>query len=327
LIVLAGDIGGTKALLRIDRWADGRRQPIAEQLYRCERYRDLSEIIEDFLRGKEAKVDAACLAVAGPIVDATVKLTNLPWKISARAIESSFDIRSVELINDFEAVGWGIQVISPQMLVALQKGRRQEDGVQAVLGAGTGLGICFVGTAGDAVRVYASEGGHISFAPNNEEEIKLLEHLRRRYGRVSVERVLSGPGLVNIFEFLNEARPACAELLQALEKGEGPAAITEFALTGRDPVAARALDIFVSVYGACAGDLALLTLATGGVFVAGGIAPKIEQKLREGAFMRAFYEKGRYTDLLKTVPVYVVLDEKVGLLGASLVASRRVEER
>ena len=317
--VLAGDVGGTKALLRIDRWSDGKACAVAEQLFKCDRYPDFSHIVEEFLHDKKEKIDAACFAVAGPIIEQSAKLTNLPWTISARAIASRFEIGNVSLVNDFEAVGWGIQIIPAQDLLTLQRGTKQKDGVRAVLGAGTGLGMCFVGTE-PRPRVYASEGGHVSFAPNDEDQIKLLQRLRQRHGRVSVERALSGPGLVNIFEFLNNSRPACSELLRAMEEGDPAAAITEFALRNRDPVAVKALDMFVAIYGSCAGDLALLTMARGGVYIAGGIAPKIKEKLADGAFMRAFLEKGRYTELLKTIPVHVVLDEKVGLLGASFVA-------
>lgn len=323
IAVLAGDIGGTKTLLRIDRWTNGRPRAAAEKLYKCERYNDLSEIIEDFLRGKEEKIHSACVAVAGPIVQGSAKLTNLPWSISGRVIAARFKIPKVALINDFEAVGWGIQLVPPRKLLTLQEGDKQKNSVRAVLGAGTGLGICVIGMSEQGPRVYPSEGGHVSFAPRDEEEIKLLQRLRERYGRVSVERVLSGPGLVNIFEFLNDTRPACAELLQAMEEVDPAAAITEFALAKRDPLAAKALDIFVSVYGACAGDLALLTMARGGVYIAGGIAPKIQEKLKDGAFMRAFCDKGRYAQLLSTIPVQVVLDEKIGLLGASRVAYQR----
>ncbi len=324
-LVLAGDVGGTKTLLRIDRWSQGKASTVAEQLFKCDRYPAFSSIVEEFVRDKKEKIEGACFAVAGPIVDQNAKLTNLPWTINARDIASRFKIRNVALVNDFEAVGWGIQIIPSQSLLTLQIGKTQKDGVRAVLGAGTGLGMCFVATSGHGSHVFASEGGHVSFAPNDGDQIKLLQHLREKHQRVSVERALSGPGLVNIFEFLNDSRPACSELLRAMEEGDAAAAITEYALGNRDSVAAEALDMFVAIYGSIAGDLALLTLARGGIYIAGGIAPKIRRKLADGAFMRAFLDKGRYTELLKTFPVHVVLDEKVGLLGASLVAHQKID--
>jgi glucokinase len=323
-VVLAGDVGGTKSLLRIDRWKEGQPRAVAEQLYEAEDYGDLSEILQEFLKENDERIESACLAAAGPIVKQSAKLTNLPWKISARAIASRFKIPHVALINDFEAVGWGIQTLSSREILTLQRGRPQKRGMRAVLGAGTGMGVCLVGTSPQGSQVYASEGGHVSFAPQGEEQIKLLRYLGERYGRVSVERALSGSGLTNIFQFLNEMRPACAELLSEMEKDDPAAAVTEFALENRDPLAVKALDLFVSIYGAFAGDLALLTMARGGVYVAGGIAPKIKAKLKDGTFVQAFCDKGRYSALLKTIPIHVVLNEKVGLLGASLYAAQAI---
>ncbi|MGH8772096.1 MAG: glucokinase [Burkholderiales bacterium] len=325
-IVLAGDVGGTKVWLRLDRWKSGKPRAVAERLYKSEDYSDLSEILKEFLKENREPIESVCLAVAGPIVKQSAKLTNLPWKISARAIASSFKIPKVALINDFEAVGWGIQALSPRELLTLQGGKRQSDAMRVVLGAGTGLGVCFVGMSPQGPAVYASEGGHASFAPQGEEQIKLLQFLSERYGRVSVERALSGSGLTNIFQFLNETRPACCNLLSEMEEGDPAAVITKYALENRDPLARKALDLFVSMYGAFAGDLALLAMARGGVYIAGGIAPKIRAKLREGIFVRAFCDKGRYSALLKTIPIRVVLNEKVGLLGASWYAYQRTED-
>lgn len=322
-IVLAGDVGGTKTVLRIDRWRNGRAKCECEQLFRSEDYGGLSQIIAEFLSRKKEKIDSACLAVAGPIVRQSSKLTNLPWKISARQIASRFRIPRVTLINDFEAIGWGIETLSSRELLTLQRGKPQKSGMRVVLGAGTGLGVCFVSTL-QGPLVYSSEGGHVSFAPQGEEQIRLLQFLAERYGRVSIERALSGAGLVSIFQFLNETRPACCELLQAIEEGDAAAAITEYALENRDPLSVKTLAMFVAIYGSFAGDLALLTMAAGGVYIAGGIAPKIRKKLKDGSFVHAFRDKGRYAPLLKTIPIYVVLNEKAGLAGASVVAWRNL---
>ncbi len=320
--MLAGDVGGTKTWLRIDRWENGKPRVVAERLYKSEDYADIAQMLEELLREHKDRIDGACLAVAGPIVAQSAKLTNLPWIASARTIASRFKIPRVTLINDFEAIGWGIQALSSRKLLTLQRGNPNQEGMRALVGAGTGLGVCLVGMTSQGPQVYASEGGHVSFAPQGEEQINLLRFLTARYGRVSVERPLSGSGLVNIFEFLTETRPACSELLREMEEGDSAAAITKYALENRDPLAVKAVDIFASIYGAFSGDLALLTLATGGVFIAGGIAPKIRAKLEDGTFVRAFCDKGRYEALLQTIPVYVVLDEKAGLLGASLYADR-----
>lgn len=303
-LVLAGDIGGTKTLLLLAE-ADGLRT-VKEERFENRDYPDFSSILARFL-GSE-RPTAACFAVAGPVSDNRADMTNLPWSLDGHALEKELGF-PVRLINDFEAVGYGIDALADADLETLQTGQPQPQGVRAVLGAGTGLGEGFMVWQGNGYQVFPSEGSHADFAPADERQEGLLHYLREKYGHVSWERVVSGPGLVEIY--------AC------LGGGEAdPAVIAEAALAGKDAVAVDALDLFVSAYGAEAGNLALKLLPRGGLYVAGGIAPKILPKMKEGGFMEAFLAKGRFAGLLATIPVHVVKNPNVGLLGAALAARR-----
>jgi glucokinase len=251
-------------------------------------------------------------------------VTNLPWEVDAGELSRCVDGRPVRLINDFAAVGYGIEALHAEDLLELQAGVPQARGVRAVLGAGTGLGQAILAWQGTGYEVLTGEGGHADFAPTNELQMGLLRFLRARLGRACWENVLSGPGLANIYAYLREhggATPS-AGLEQAVASGDPAAAVSEFALTGKDPVALQALDLFVEVYGAQAGNLALTCLPRGGLYVAGGIAPRILAALASGAFLRTFQAKGPMSDLLATIPVRVVKNAAVGVLGAALSAAR-----
>ncbi|HEY8553757.1 MAG TPA: glucokinase [Burkholderiales bacterium] len=322
--ILAGDIGGTKVLLQLAEAADGRIEPIAEQRFESAAYDGLLPIAEAFLRSVGGPPPAAaCFGIAGPINTSTdgqtARVTNLPWEIESRGLAQALEIPRVRLINDFQAVAYAIEILPPDALVTLQAGDPEPAGTRAALGAGTGLGQALLVPIGERYEAIATEGGHVDFAPADDLQIELLQYLRRRYPRVSYERVLSGPGLVNIYGFITGRRGVPGELLTA----EDPAAaISAAALDRRDPDAVAALDLFLSIYGAQAGNVALSYFALGGVYVAGGIAPKILPAFGDSAFMRAFLDKGRMRALLERIPVHVITDARAGLKGAALAASR-----
>lgn len=321
-IILAGDIGGTKTLLRL---AETGGAVLADLRFDSGAYAGLKQIVAEFLRDHAGdEIAGACFGVAGPVVGSRANITNLPWQIDAADIAAEFHIPEVRLINDFQAVAYGIEALDAGDLATLQAGTPVEGGVRAVIGAGTGLGEGFMTWQGGYYEAFPSEGSHADFAPADALQVGLLRHLAGRFGHVSYERLLSGPGLVNIFEFLRDSagRPASAELLEAMEIYDTAAAISHCALAGKDELAAAALELFVRIYGAEAGNLALKVLARGGVYIAGGIAPQIIDKLKEGQFVRAFADKGRFAGLLAGIPVHVVLNPEVGLLGAVRVAER-----
>jgi glucokinase len=326
--VLAGDIGGTKTLIQLADIGPGRYRVLLEQRYDSQAYPDFLPLVRDFLREVRdlEPADSACFAIAGPVIGQRGKVTNLPWQLNADTLAYELSVRAVRLINDFQAVGYGIEALRDQDLAVLQlqSGDARVYAPCAVIGAGTGLGQGILVWDDDHYEPLPTEGGHTDFAPTDERQIALLRYLMERYGHVSYERVLSGPGLVNIYEFLRDSMPKreSSGLRQAMEAGDPAAAISQAALAGTDELAAEALDLLVRIYGAQAGNLALACLPYGGLFIAGGIAPKILEKLRSGTFMQSFLAKGRMTPVLTGVPVKIILNAKVGLLGSALAASR-----
>ncbi len=322
---ICGDIGGTKTWLQTLQSSDGSPQVRYEQQYDSRAYASFSDVLRDFLDKagmKDCNPAAACLAVAGPVMAQRVKLTNLPWLMDVAAIAAEFSIPNVKLINDFEAVALGIEALSANDLVTLQPGKPQAQGVRVALGAGTGMGVAWLTWQGERYLPLATEAGHMDFAPANKLQAGLLEYLWKKFGHVSVERVLSGPGLTDIFNFLQASLGAGSGLVKANMDSDGAAQVTDLALNRKHPIAVKALDMFVEIYGAHAGNLALTGLSRGGVYVAGGIAPKIIGKLEEGSFMQAFCNKGRYSSIMSEIPVHVVMNQKVGLLGAAREAQR-----
>lgn len=321
-ILLAGDVGGTKTLFRLCKAGGG---VLAERRYDSAAFASLEQAVAGFLSDFPAlPIAAACFGVAGPVQGGRANITNLPWQIEETSIATKFRIPRVRLVNDFQAVAYGIEALESQDLATLQAGSAQDGGVRAVIGAGTGLGEGFMVWQGGHYAAFPSEGSHADFAPADALQIELLRYLFARYGHVSYERLVSGPGLVNIFEFLCHSRgqPATAELQAAMQAGDPAAAISDYALSGKDDLAVAALSLFARIYGAEAGNLALKVLARGGVYIAGGIAAQIMGKLADGEFLSAFADKGRFAGLLKDIPVHVVLNTKVGLLGAVQVAGR-----
>jgi glucokinase len=331
--VLAGDIGGTKTILQIADIFPNTFRVVHEQTYESREYPEFLPLVKEFLKGATARIDlilaSACFGIAGPVTGREARTTNLPWRIDADVCSRDLKISNVALINDFQAIGYGIDGLGEGDLVELQQGKEQRGGPRVVIGAGTGLGEGILIARGDRYEILPSEGGHVDFGPTDELQMELLKFLRARHDRVTYERVVSGPGLASIFAFLAERNPrdVVPELKAALAGGDVAAHVSQFAIERKDPLATQALEIFCSVYGAQAGNLALTCLATGGVYVAGGIAPKILPFLKEGAFMRAFRNKGRMTPLLEAMPVRVVTNPKVGLIGAALMAERLVGKK
>jgi glucokinase len=332
--LLAADVGGTKATLGLGE-AGSTRRLLTQRVYPSRDHPDLASIVADFLQRPEVvaqdpRILAACFSVAGPVAGNSSVLTNLGWKVEAAALERRFALPAVRLINDFTAAGQGIAQLTDAELETLQAGEPVERGTRLIIGAGTGLGVGLLTWEGNRYVAHPSEAGHTDFAPVDELQDRLLGNLRRSFGRVSYERIVSGPGLMRIFSFLQEegAGMPSRQLLDASKTRQDAAElIAEFGAAKLDPLAVRALDLFVAAYGAVAGNMALGTLARGGVYISGGIAPKIAPKLREGGFMRAFVHKDRFGDLLATIPVRVVMNPQVGLFGALVEAERASRAR
>ncbi|HEY2825542.1 MAG TPA: glucokinase [Gemmatimonadales bacterium] len=323
MIVLAGDVGGTNARLALVELDGATTHVQREEHYPSHDYPGLGPIVTKFLAGG-AKPGRACFGIAGPVVNGETHVSNLPWVVNAQALGAEVGIAKTALINDFLAVGYGIERLAPGDLVTLQQGRRVADGPIALIGAGTGLGEGMLVWDDGKYRVHASEGGHADFAPRDAGEIGLLLHLQRTFGHVSYERVLSGHGLVECYKFLAEARVGREhpDIKAEMAKEDPAAVITRHAMEGSDALSRKALDLFCSVYGAEAGNMALRLMATGGVYLAGGIAPRIVHRLDAGGFMAAFRAKGRLSEFVEQVPVHVIMNAKVGLLGAAAVAAR-----
>lgn len=325
--LLAGDIGGTKTILRLEELqAEGESRVVAEATYSSAAYPHLNPIIEEFLdaAGGGPRPHRACLAIAGPVVNQTSQLTNLSWMLQENQLAQSLKIPHVHLLNDFAAVGYGILALQPQDLCVLQSAPTVPEQPIAVLGAGTGLGETLLVWQGHQYVVLAIEGGHTDFAPRNDLEIGLLQHLQKKFGRVSVERVVSGIGIQHIYEYLRDIgyAPESPSVTAMMQTQVPAAVISTHGLAQTDPLCEQALQMFVSAYGAEAGNLALKSLPYSGVYIAGGIGPKILAKIQDGTFMQAFLDKGRLRPLLEKMCVSLILNPKVGLLGAALLAQR-----
>jgi glucokinase len=320
-VILAGDIGGTNARLACFALADHCLTTVVEKEYPSREHASLEEIVSAFVETHRVAIDRACFGIAGPVEEGRVVTPNLPWVVDGAKLANRLGIKAVSLINDLEANTYGIAALEPDDLAVLNAGSPDPAGSLAVISAGTGLGEAGTYWDGKMHRPVPCEGGHSDFAPRNALEIELLEYLLKQYEyeHVSCERVLSGGGLVNIYQFLRDTGRGTEPtwLAEEMREGDPAAAISKAALEGRSPLATQALDLFVTLYGAEAGNLALKFKATGGVYVGGGIAPKIIQKLKEPPFMRAFVEKGRLRPLLEAVPVKVILNDRTALLGAA----------
>lgn len=325
MLVLSGDIGGTSTRLQLTEFNDAHSKRLAREHYANHNHTSLNEIIAEFLAKYQVDLNqltSACFAVAGPIIQGTVKFTNLPWFVDEAQLQQQLQLAKVKLINDFQAIGYGIVSLAPEDKYLLQHGEPQAHAPIAIIGAGTGLGVGIMNWQGERYDVIPTEGGHVDFAPVDEMQINLLKYLLKKLHRVSVERLVSGQGIENIYNFVRD-NPIYGEqenpkLRLALHTSSDSAAhISEYATVHQDPMAMRALRLFVKIYGAAAGNLALTTLPYGGLYIVGGIAPKLLPQLTDGRFMKAYSDKGRMSNLLGSIPIHIVLDTHIGLLGAA----------
>ena len=317
--ILSGDIGGTKTRLAVIVVDGARLHTEREQEYASRDYALFEDLLGDFMLGSDIP-GQACFAVAGPVQGRVVQTTNLPWHIDADALQTRFGLASCTLINDLEATAYGLRALGDEDLLTLQTGAPDAVGNTAVIAAGTGLGEAGSYWDGQRHHPFATEGGHTSFSPGNDLEVSLLKYLQQRYSHVSWERIVSGPGLVSLHEFLCQERrtPIPDWLYDEIRQGDAAAAITNAAMNDHDEICIEALNWFVRLYAVEAGNLALKVMSRGGLYVGGGIAPKILPMLKNGAFIEAFLGKGRMRPLLEAMPVKVILNDRAALYGAAL---------
>lgn len=322
-MILAGDIGGTNTRLGFFAEKDGRVSTVVGSTYPSKEHDSLDEIIAKFVAEHGHPVEGACFAIAGPVHEGRVATTNLAWLVDAARLAKQLGLRRIGLINDLEAIGYGLPQLEREDLVTLNQGQAGAAGNRAIIAAGTGLGQAGCYWDGREHHPYACEGGHADFAPRNDLEVELLRYLLAKFERVSYERILSGSGLFEIYQFLHHAGRGEEDpsLTEVLYQQAHPAPIVRAALDGRSGRCSQALDLFVSIYGAEAGNLALKVMARGGLFVGGGIAPRIIDRLKQSTFLEAFTAKGRMRRLLQSMPVSVMINDKTGLLGAARYAT------
>jgi glucokinase len=324
---LAGDIGGTKTNLAIFAYQDQRLKILKNASYPSRGHATLTEIVKHFLGTEYGSIQHACFGVAGPVQGGVVRVTNLPWTVDAAALQMELGFQRVSLLNDLEANAYGIYTLETHELLPLNpQGDPHQVGHRALIAAGTGLGEAGMMWDGVAHRPFASEGGHASFAPNDSEGDELLSYLRKDYGHVSWERVLSGMGMGNLYRFFRQrsGTPEPDWLTEQFRTGDLGAVVSQAAMKNLDPVCVETLNCFTRNYGAEAGNLALKMLALGGVYIGGGIAPKMLPMMQSATFLDAFYHKGRLSPLLQTIPVYVILNDKTALQGAAWFAAHAV---
>jgi glucokinase len=332
-LILGGDIGATKTHLALFSSRENGLKSEYAKTFASKEYSGLEAVLREFLVDtensdplpeREGRVRAACFGIAGPVVEGKVKTPNLSWVVDSAKVAKALKLPSISLLNDLQATAYGIFTLEPHEFLSLNKGVARRPGNKALIAAGTGLGETILYDDGRNYHPLASEGGHADFAPRDEIEIELLRYLIPKFGHVSYERVVSGPGIFNIYSFLKE-RGGLEEpgwFKKKVSSAKDPSAVvSQAALAGEPEICVKALDMFVSAYGAEAGNLALKGKSIGGVYVGGGIAPKIKKKLRDGTFMTAFIDKGRYKELLSSIPVHVILNDKAALRGAAYYAA------
>lgn len=324
--LLAVDIGGTKTLFQL---SSEKGDSIAEHRFASQDYESFDDVLAAFFDQADLSdvvIDKACIAVAGPVIGKKASVTNLPWQLDTDKLQHDFSIKHVQLINDFEAVAYGISCLTDDELVTLQSGEADHSSAKAVIGAGTGLGQALMFPEKETWKVIATEGGHVDFAPTDPKQVLLLEHMIHRFGHVSYERIVSGAGLVNIYDFLRGygQHPEDAQLRQRMIDDDPAEAISHFALEQNDELALEALDMFIKIYGAQAGNLALNTIPRAGLYIAGDIAIKNLERFQQAGFMDAFLAKGKMQHLVRKIPVYLITQPRVGLMGARLLAQQSV---
>jgi glucokinase len=319
-MILAGDIGATRTRLAAFETESNRLQCAVEKTYVSQKHGGLSEILAQFIRSEGIPVHSACLGVAGPVRSGRSKISNLPWIIDSREVADQLKLNSVGLLNDLEAYAYGIDALESKDLITLSEGSEDAEGNRAVISARTGLGVAGLYWDGFRHHPFASEGGHADFAPTNDLQMELLAYLQKKYGRISYERILSGPGIRNIYEFLRDTHKAeePAWLRDQINAApDVPALLSQLALEGKAAICDQTLTIFVSVFGAETGNCALHYMSTGGIFIGGIIAAKIVSRMKDPLFMQSFLDKGRMEALLHDMPVKIILNDDCGLIGAA----------
>jgi glucokinase len=319
-MILAGEIGPTKTRLAAFESEGNKLQRAVEKNYMSQEYAGLSRIIADFILTEGIPVHSACFGVAGPVRGGRSKISNLPWIIDSNELAKQLKLNCVGLLNDLEAYAYGVDALESKDFVTLSEGTEDAEGNRAVISARTGLGMAGLYWDGYRHHPFACEGGHVDFAPRNQLEIELLDYLLKKFGRVSCERILSGPGIKNIYDFLRDtgkAEEPDSLKKQMSETHDAPALISHLALQNQAPICEQTFSIFLSVYGAETGNCALTFMSTGGIFIGGSIAAKNVAKMKDPIFMQSFLEKGRMEPLLKDMPVKIVLNDDSGLIGAA----------
>ncbi len=325
MILLVGDIGGTKTNLALYEY-DGELACIKEKKFVSKLYNSLWDIINEFLKDENKEIKKACFGIAGPVKNGRCYTTNLPWLVDANELASRLKITDVFLLNDLEADAYGLLELSPKEFFELNKGNKRQQGNAALISAGTGLGEAGLFWDKKKYKPFACEGGHTDFAPRDELETELLFYLKNKFGHVSYERIVSGPGICNIYQFLVDTKKTIwhPDFNDSLKIKDLAEAISCKAVNNEDEGCSKAIDIMISVYGAEAGNIALKHFALSGIYLGGGIAPKILEKLKNGIFMKAFIDKGRFSSLVQSIPVRVILNKRTALLGAAYYALRSI---
>src|SRR6202161_2562857 len=319
-MILAGEIGATRTRLAAFETEGNRLQCVVEKNYVSQQRDGLSGILADFIKTEGIPVHSACLGVAGPVRSGRSKISNLPWVIDSAELAKQLKLNSVGLLNDLEAFSYGIDGLESKDFITLSERAEEAEGNRAVISAKTGLGIAGLYWDGFRHHPFACEGGHADFAPRNDLQMELLAYLQKKYGRISCERILSGPGIKNIYDFLRDAQKAEEPewLRTAMSAApDPPALISQMALEGKAPICNQALSIFVSVFGAETGNCALNFMSTGGIFIGGSIAAKIVPKMKDPVFLESFLDKGRMVAILKDMPVKIVANDDSGMIGAA----------
>jgi glucokinase len=324
-MILAGDVGGTKTLIGLFNVSPRRPVAIHVRSFPTDEFDSLPGIINAFLgeRRLAKRIEAACFGVAGPVIDQSARMTNVPWEVSAGCIMEAFSLERVRLLNDLEAMAYGVPVLEPDELHPLQEGSRHPSGNAVLIAAGTGLGQSILHNVGGRFRPMPSEGGHADFAARTDRELDLVRFLRPAFGRVDVETVVSGVGLSNLYRFTHDGA-TCTAPVQPGEELDDPARVSRAALEGTCSRCREALDLFVSAYGAAAGNLALQAVATGGVYIGGGIAPRLRPAFDTGTFMDGFRAKDPMRSLMQQMPVQIILNPQTALLGAAVYAHEMI---
>jgi glucokinase len=319
-MILAGEIGATRIRLAAFETEGNKLQRVVEKIYMSQEHSGLPDIIAHFIRTEGIPVQSACFGVAGPVRGGRSRISNLPWIIDSRELAEQLKLSSVGLINDLEAYAYGVDALESQDFVTLSEGSDDAEGNRAVISARTGLGVAGLYWDGYRHHPFACEGGHTDFAPRNDLEVELLQYLLKKYGHVSCERILSGPGIKNIYDFLRDTKKAEEPHWlreQINEAQDAPPLISQLALENKVAICEQTLAIFVSAYGAETGNCALNFMSTGGIFIGGSIAAKIVPKMKDPIFMQAFSGKGRMQVLLQDIPVKIVLNDDSGIIGAA----------